>query len=62
LEAYSIPGGALGLEIRHFADCARGAPPAISPDDAFEALRLSLAMEESANRGQVVDLTTFGTA
>jgi predicted dehydrogenase len=59
-DAYGIPGGALGLEIRHFAACVRGeAEPAISPDDAIEALRLSLAMEEAAERGAVVDLTSF---
>jgi predicted dehydrogenase len=62
LEAYGVPAGALGLEIRHFADCVRGRTPAVSPEDAFEALRLSLAMEESANLGQAIDLTTFGNA
>jgi myo-inositol 2-dehydrogenase/D-chiro-inositol 1-dehydrogenase len=59
-DAYGIPGGALGLEIRHFAACVRGeAEPAISPDDAVEALRLSLAMEAAAERGVAVDLTSF---
>jgi predicted dehydrogenase len=61
LDAYGIPGGALGLEIRHFADVIRGrADPAISMDDAIEALRLSLAMEASAATGHPIDLTTFG--
>jgi predicted dehydrogenase len=60
-EAYGVPGGALGLEIRHFVDLVRGrGQPAIAVGEAVEALRLSLAMEESASRGQVVDLTTFG--
>ena len=60
-EAYGIPGGALGLEIRHFADCVRGRQePAIQLADAIEALRLSLAMEQSAVTGEIVDLTTFG--
>ena len=60
-EAYGIPGGALGLEIRHFADCVRGRQePAIKLADAIEALRLSLAMEQSAATGEIVDLTTFG--
>ena len=60
-ETYGIPGGALGLEIRHFADCVRGRQePAIQLADAIEALRLSLAMEHSAETGEVVDLTTFG--
>lgn len=60
-DAYGIPGGALGTEIRHFAACVRGeAEPAISPHDAVEALRLSLAMEEAAERGATVDLTSYG--
>lgn len=61
LDAYGIPGGALGLEIRHFADVIRGrAEPAVSINDAIEALRLSLAMEASATTGQPIDLTAFG--
>jgi predicted dehydrogenase len=61
-EAYGIPGGALGLELRHFADIVRGkAQPAIAVGEAVEALRLSLAMEESANTGQAVDLRTWET-
>jgi predicted dehydrogenase len=60
-EAYGVPGGALGLEIRHFADCVRGRQePVIRLADAIEALRLSLAMEQSAATGEVVDLATFG--
>ncbi|MBA2518394.1 MAG: Gfo/Idh/MocA family oxidoreductase [Chloroflexia bacterium] len=60
-ETYGIPGGALGLEIRHFAECARGRQePAITLTDAIEALRLSLAMEASATKGTIIDLTTFG--
>jgi predicted dehydrogenase len=61
LEAYDVPGGALGLELRHFVDLIRGRrPPAIALADAIEALRLSLAMEESATRTTSVDLRTFG--
>ncbi len=61
LEAYGVPGGALGIEIRHFADCVRGrSAPAIALPDAIEALRLSLAMEASADRGGPVDLRGFG--
>lgn len=61
LESYGVPGGAMGLEIRHFADLIRGAAePAITLQDAIEALRLSLAMEESATRGQPVALAEFG--
>jgi myo-inositol 2-dehydrogenase/D-chiro-inositol 1-dehydrogenase len=60
-EAYGVPGGALGLEIRHFADCVRGRrEPVIQLADAIEALRLSLAMEQSAATGEIIDLTTFG--
>ncbi|HEY7033372.1 MAG TPA: Gfo/Idh/MocA family oxidoreductase [Thermomicrobiales bacterium] len=59
-ETYGIPGGALGLEIRHFADVVRGrAQPAIAVSEAVEALRLSLAMEESTARGAAIDLTTW---
>lgn len=62
-ESYGVPGGALALEIRHFAECVRGrAEPAIALADAVEALRLSLAMEASAGSGSVVDLATFGRA
>ena len=60
-EAYGVPGGALGLEIRHFADCVRGRQePAIQLSDGIEALRLSLAMEQAAATGEVINLTTFG--
>lgn len=60
-EAYGIPTSALGLEIRHFADIIRGrTEPAIAVGDAVEALRLSLAMEESAARGAAIDLVTWG--
>lgn len=60
-EAYGIPAGALGLELRHFADVVRGTTsPIIGVDEAVEALRLSLAMEESARAGQAIDLQTWG--
>lgn len=60
-ETYGVPGGALALEIAHFAECVRGrAEPAIALAEAVEALRLSLAMEASARSGSVVDLATFG--
>ena len=62
-EAYGVPGGAFGAEIRHFAACVRGeAEAAISAADAIAALRLSLAMETAAARGTVVDLKEFGRA
>jgi predicted dehydrogenase len=60
-EAYDVPGGALSLEIRHFADCIRkDSAPAISLEDAIEALRLSLAMQLSAESGLPVNLREFG--
>ena len=59
-EAYGIPGGALSVEIRHFANCIRkGLPPAIGLDEAIEALRLALAMQRSAELGAPVDLKEF---
>jgi UDP-N-acetylglucosamine 3-dehydrogenase len=59
--AHGVPGGALANELRHFLACVRtGARPAISLADAIEALRLSLAMEASANRHEVIRLSEFG--
>ncbi len=60
LESYGLAAGALGLEIRHFGDVVRGnREPAITIEDAIEALRLSLAMEVAATSGGTVDLRTF---
>lgn len=60
-DAYGIPAGALGMELRHFAEVVRGnADPVIAPSEAVEALRLSLAMEESANTGGAIDLRIWG--
>jgi predicted dehydrogenase len=57
LEGYGIPGGALGLELRHFVEVVAGTTePAIALREAIAALRLSLAMEESAATGQAVRL------
>lgn len=59
-EANDIPGGALATEIRHFLDCIRtDQSPAISLEDAIEALRLSLAMQASAESGAPVNLKEF---
>jgi predicted dehydrogenase len=59
-EGYDVPGGALGLEIRHFLDCVRGRrEPAIALADAVEALRLALAMEASADQGKPIVLKEF---
>jgi myo-inositol 2-dehydrogenase/D-chiro-inositol 1-dehydrogenase len=62
-DVYGLPSGALGLELRHFAECARGrCDPIITPAEAIEALRLSLAMEQAASAGATVDLRTFDAA
>ena len=60
-DVYGVPGGALASELNHFVDCVRtGRHPAISIEDAVEALRLSLAMEASANQQRVIRLADFG--
>jgi predicted dehydrogenase len=59
-EVHSVPGGALANELSHFVHCAQtGTIPIISLRDGFEALRLSLAMEASAERQQVIRLAEF---
>lgn len=59
-EVHSVPGGALANELSHFVHCAQtGTTPIISLRDGFEALRLSLAMEASAERQQVIRLAEF---
>jgi predicted dehydrogenase len=48
--------GALGVEADHFVDCARGAAdPLCTAHDGTEAVRLALAMEDSARRGLPVE-------
>jgi predicted dehydrogenase len=50
-------GGALANEVTHFVDCVRGAAePICTAADGTEAVRLSLAMEESARTGAPVEL------
>jgi UDP-N-acetylglucosamine 3-dehydrogenase len=62
-EAYGRTQGALALELRHFVDCVRRErTPALSLDDAIEALRLALAVEESAARGSTIDLLEYARA
>jgi predicted dehydrogenase len=61
-DVYGVPGGALANELSHFLECVRtGAQPAITIDDAIEALRLSLAMEASADQHQAIHLSEFGS-
>ena len=59
-DAHGVPGGALANELRHFLACVRTrSQPIISLEDAFEALRLSLAMEASADRSEAIQLADF---
>jgi predicted dehydrogenase len=59
-QVHGVPSGALANELSHFLDCVRSdAQPVISLNDAFEALRLSLAMEVSADKHAVVRLAEF---
>lgn len=45
------------LELRHFADCLLyGADPVVTPEDGYEALRISHAALESARTGRAVTL------
>ena len=49
------PGGMLYFELRHFIDCVRGrTTPAITPEDAVQALRIALAVERAAATGDAV--------
>jgi predicted dehydrogenase len=58
---HGVAGGALANELSHFIDCVKtGARPIISLEDAIEALRLSLAMQASAERGEAIRLAEFG--
>ena len=51
------PGGMFYFELRHFIDCVRGrATPAITPEDAVQALRVALAVERAAATGDAVAL------
>lgn len=60
-EVHGVPGGALAIELTHFLECVRlGRQPVITVEDAIEALRLSLAMEASADQKQAIRLSEFG--
>jgi predicted dehydrogenase len=49
--------GALAIEVDHFVECARGTvEPACSAADGVEAVRISLAMEASAERRTAIDV------
>ncbi len=60
-EVHGVPGGALATELLHFLECVRtDMQPVITLADAIEALRLSLAMEASADRNEIIRLSEFG--
>jgi predicted dehydrogenase len=63
VDAYYAPAvhgrlrGALAIEVDHFVDCARGAAdPACTATDGVEAVRISLAMETSAEQRMPIDV------
>ncbi|WP_363466791.1 Gfo/Idh/MocA family protein [Halogeometricum borinquense] len=62
----NVPASALKTspytaELRHFVDCLEsGTEPKISPQDAREAVKISLAAIESGERGEPVELSEVG--
>jgi predicted dehydrogenase len=63
VDAYYAPAvrgrvwGALAIEIDHLVECARGTvEPACTPADGVEAVRISLAMEASAEQRTPIDV------
>jgi predicted dehydrogenase len=49
--------GAMWIEVDHFIQCARGdADPLCTPADGAAAVAVSLAMERSADEGNVIVL------
>lgn len=49
--------GAMGIEVDHFIRCVRGdVEPVCTAHDGTEAVRISLAMEQAAERGEAVRL------
>jgi predicted dehydrogenase len=63
VDAYYAPAvhgrhyGALAIEVDHFVECARGAvEPVCTAVDAVEAVRISFAMEASAEQRRPIDV------
>jgi predicted dehydrogenase len=60
-DVHGVPSGALASELKHFLDCVKNdTEPVVTAQDGYEALRLSLAMEASAEQNQVIRLSEFG--
>lgn len=60
-EIHGRTGGAMAQEVDHFVSViAEGADPICTGRDGMEALRASLAVEHSAQTGQIVMMKEFG--
>ena len=56
-ELHGLQTGALAEEVRHFARCVReDTPPAVSPAEGTEVVRVACAIDHSAATGEVVRL------
>lgn len=54
-DVHGVMAGAMGLEVDHFIRCVRGeTEPLCTAADGTEAVRLALAMEEAAEKGEAV--------
>jgi predicted dehydrogenase len=54
---YGATAGVFHTEIEHFVECAlTGSDPVLDPRDALEAVRIAIAVEQSARAGEVVSM------
>jgi predicted dehydrogenase len=54
-DVHGVMAGAMGLEVDHFIRCVRGETESLcTAADGTEAVRLALAMEEAAEKGEAV--------
>ena len=54
-DVHGVMAGAMGLEVDHFIRCVRGeTEPLCTAADGTEAVRLAVAMEEAAEKGEAV--------